>query len=127
MKRHEDIALPRPPQFAVAGIAGSAFVGAGLAQDAPKKVTRNEGLNAVTSKVTPEYPAIARQLKIEGMVELEALVTESGTVEKVNILSGNPVLTRPASEALKKWKYAPFTTDGKAVKALVPVSLYFKM
>ena len=102
-------------------------MGAGLAQDAPKKVTRNEGLNAVTSKVTPEYPAIARQLKIEGMVELEALVTESGTVEKVNILSGNPVLTRPASEALKKWKYAPFTTDGKAVKALVPVSLYFKM
>jgi periplasmic protein TonB len=103
------------------------FVGAGPAQDAPKKVTRNEGLNAVTSKVSPEYPAIARQLKIEGMVELEALVTENGTVEKVNIMSGNPVLTRPASEALKKWKYAPFTTDGKAVKALVPVSLYFKM
>lgn len=66
-------------------------------------------------------------MKIEGMVELEALATESGTVEKVYILSGNAVLTRPASEALKKWKYAPFTTDGKAVKALVPVSLYFKM
>ena len=103
------------------------FGGVGLAQDAPKKVTRNEGLNAVTSKVSPEYPPIARQLKIEGMVELEALVTESGTVEKVNILSGNPMLTRPASEALKKWKYAPFTTDGKAVKALVPVSLSFRM
>jgi protein TonB len=103
------------------------FGGVGLAQDAPKKVTRNEGLNAVTSKVSPEYPPIARQLKIEGMVELEALVTESDTVEKVNILSGNPMLTRPASEALKKWKYAPFTTDGKAVKALVPVSLSFRM
>ena len=101
--------------------------GAGLAQDAPKKVTRNEGLNAVTSKVPPEYPPIARQLKIVGDVELEVLVTESGTVEKVNILSGNPVLTRPASEALKKWKFSPFTTDGKAVKALVPVSLSFKM
>jgi periplasmic protein TonB len=103
------------------------FGGVGLAQDAPKKVTRNEGLNAVTSKVSPEYPPIARQLKIEGMVELEALVTESDTVEKVNILSGNPMLTRPASEALKKWKYAPFTIDGKAVKALVPVSLSFRM
>jgi hypothetical protein len=39
------------------------FVGAGLAQDTPKKVTRNEGLNAVTSKVSPDYPPIARQLK----------------------------------------------------------------
>jgi protein TonB len=103
------------------------FVGAGLAQDAPKKVTKSEGLNAATTKVTPEYPPIARQLKIVGDVELEALVTESGTVEKVNIVSGNPVLTRPASEAVKKWKFAPFITDGKAVKALVPVSLSFKM
>ena len=103
------------------------FVGAGLAQDAPKKVTRNEGLNAVTSKVSPDYPPIGRQLKIVGDVELEVLVTDSGTVEKVNILSGNPVLTRPASEALKKWKFSPFTTDGRAVKALVPVSLSFKM
>ena len=54
-------------------------------------------------------------------------MTESGAVEKVNIVSGNPVLTRPASDAVKKWKFAPFTTDGKAVKALVPVSLTFKM
>ena len=103
------------------------FVGAGLAQDAPKKVTRNEGLNAVISKVPPEYPAIARQLKIAGEVELEVLVTEGGVVEKVNIVSGNPVLTRPASEALKKWKFTPFTTDGKAVKALVPVTLSFRI
>src|ERR1022692_69413 len=103
------------------------FGGAALAQDAPKKVTRNEGLNAVTSKVPPDYPSIARQLKIVGDVELEVIVTDSGTVEKVNILSGNPVLTRPASEALKKWKFAPFTTDGKAVKALVPVTLSFRM
>ena len=62
----------------------------GFAQDAPKKVTKAEGLNAVTTKVPPEYPPIARQLKIEGAVELEALVSESGTVEKVNIVSGNP-------------------------------------
>jgi len=103
------------------------LLSSGLAQEAPRKVTKAEGLNAVTSKVAPEYPPIAKQLKIEGAVELEAVVTESGAVEKVNIVSGNPVLTRPASDAVKKWKFAPFTSDGKAVKALVPVSLSFKM
>ena len=51
----------------------------GLAQEAPKKVTKAEGLNAVTSKVAPEYPPIARQLKIEGAVELEAVVTEAAS------------------------------------------------
>jgi protein TonB len=103
------------------------FVGAGMAQDAPKKVTKAEGLNAVTTKIAAEYPVIAKQLKISGDVELEVLVSEAGTVEKVNIVSGNPVLTRPASDAIKRWKFAPFTTEGKAVKALVPVSLSFKM
>ena len=108
-------------------VLAALFLGTGLAQDAPKKVSKSEGLNAVTTKVAPDYPAIAKQLKVEGTVELEVLVTESGTVDKVNIVSGNPVLTRPASDAVKKWKYAPFTSDGKAVKALVPVSLSFKM
>jgi len=98
-----------------------------VAQDAPKKVSKTEGMANATNKVQPDYPAIAKQLKIEGPVELEAVVTEAGVVEKVNIVSGNPVLTRPASDALRKWKFSPFLSEGKAVKALVPVSLSFKM
>jgi TonB family protein len=98
-----------------------------LAQDTPKKVSKVEGLSSVTTKIPPDYPQIARQLKIEGPVELEAVVSETGAVEKVNIVSGNPVLTRPAADALKRWKFAPFVNDGKAVKALVPVSLTFKL
>ena len=69
---------------------------------------------------------MASQLKIEGSVELEVLVGKSGAVEKVSIVSGNPVLTRPAAEAVKKWKFTPFTADGKVVKALVPISMSFK-
>jgi TonB family protein len=123
-------------RFPVGGFLGTValaalFLSIGFTQDAPKdapkKITKTEGLNALTAKAAPEYPALARQLKIEGAVELEVLVAESGTVEKVNIVSGNPMLTRPASDAVKKWKYAPFTADGKTVKALVPVSLSFKM
>jgi TonB family protein len=113
--------------FPVLAALAALLAGPGFAQDAPKKVSKSEGLNAVTTKVSPEYPPVARQLKIEGAVELEALVTETGAVEKVNIVSGNPVLTRPAADAVKKWKFAPFTSEGKAVKATVPVSMTFKM
>jgi protein TonB len=98
-----------------------------FAQDAPKKVSKADGLNNATTKVQPEYPVMAKQLKIEGQVELEALVGENGVVEKVDIVSGNPILTKPAVDAIKKWKFAPFTADGKATKALVPVSLAFKL
>ena len=121
----------RVARFLGAAALAALLLGMGFAQDvpkdAPKKVSKSEALNAATTKVSPDYPAIARQLKIEGAVELEALVTESGLVEQVNIVSGNPMLTRPASDAVKKWKFTPFTSEGKAVKALVPVSMSFKM
>jgi periplasmic protein TonB len=100
---------------------------AGFCQDATKKVSHDEAMKAAISKVDPQYPAMAKQLKIVGSVELEAVVTENGSVEKVNIVSGNPVLTRPAADALKQWKFAPFTADGKPVKALATLNFNFKM
>ncbi len=97
-----------------------------FAQGPLKKVTRAEALNAVTSKSQPEYPAMARQLKIDGTVELDAIVTETGSVEEVNIVSGNPILTKPAADAVKKWKFAPFQQDGKPVRASAPITIVFK-
>jgi protein TonB len=92
-----------------------------------KKVSKAEAMANITSKSAPEYPPVARQLRIEGNVELEATVSETGTVEEVTIVSGNPVLTKPAAEALKRWKFTPFTEGGKPVKALAPVSMAFKL
>ena len=114
-------------KLAFATIWLSAYAGLLPAQDALLRISETEARKAIVKKVEPEYPAMAKQLKIEGAVELEAVVTESGAVEKVNIVSGNPVLTRPAADAVKKWKFAPFTADGKTVKALVPISMNFKM
>ncbi len=103
-----------------------ALAAAGFAQEGPKKLSRAEAMNAAVSKVEPEYPPLAKQLKIAGSVDLEAVVSEEGAVEKVNILSGNPVLTKAGTEALMKWKFKPVMADGKAVKAVAPVSFNFK-
>jgi protein TonB len=97
------------------------------AQDAPKKITRSEALSAVTTMVQPEYPPVARQLKIQGTVELEAVVAENGSVAKVEIVSGNPVLTAPAAECVKRWKFKPFTEDGKPIRVVAPITLNFKL
>src|SRR5262249_19889189 len=81
-----------------AGLAIVAFlVTCGWAEE-PRRVSREEALQAVVSKVQPVYPPIARQLNLEGTVELEALVSEAGHVDKVTIVSGNPVLTRPSAD-----------------------------
>jgi protein TonB len=91
-----------------------------------KKLSREEAMSLAVTKVQPEYPAMAKQLKIEGQVEVEAVLAEDGAVEKVNIVSGNPVLTRPAADALKRWKFSPATANGKAVRAVAPILFTFK-
>jgi protein TonB len=101
------------------------LVTAAYCEDGAKKLTRAEALNAAVNKVEAEYPPLAKQLKISGSVELEAVIAEDGTVEKVNIVAGNPVLTKAGVEALKKWKFKPVMADGKAVKALAPVIFDF--
>jgi protein TonB len=66
-------------------------------------------------------------LKVQGTVELEALVTERGEVAKVDIVSGNPMLTAPSVQAVRRWKFKPFMEDGKAIRVLAPISLDFKL
>lgn len=101
--------------------------GPASAQGTPKKVSLSEAAGATATKVPPEYPPVAKQLRLQGVVELEAVVTETGAVETVNVVSGNPVLTKPAAAAVKKWKFHPFTEGGKPVRALAPVTISFKL
>jgi TonB family protein len=107
-------------------VLAAALATAAYGQDQEKKLSRSEAMSAVASKVDPEYPPMAKQLRISGAVELEAVVSESGAVEKVTIVSGNPVLTKAGADALMKWKFKPITADGKPVKALAPVTFDFK-
>jgi len=103
-----------------------ALAAIGFCQDGAKKLTRAEALTAVLSKVEPDYPPVAKQLHVAGDVEVEAVISESGAVEKVNILHGNPILTKAVADALMKWKFKAITEDGKPVKALAPLEFMFK-
>jgi TonB family protein len=72
---------------------------------------------------TPQavYPWEAREKQLQGQVWLKIGVSESGDVDHVEIISGDPVLARAAVDAAKKWKFKPFIKNGK------PVSVYTKM
>ena len=114
-------------RFRIGFLLLGALATAAFCQEPTKKLTKTEALSAATTKVQPDYPPMAKQLKVEGQVELEAVISETGAVEKVTIVNGNPILTRTAADALKRWKFAPVMAEGKAVKALAPVSFTFKL
>lgn len=64
----------------------------------------------VKSRVAPTYPEIAKRMRVEGTVKLEAAVDPQGAVTDVKEVSGNHTLAVAAREALLKWKFAPSAT-----------------
>jgi TonB family protein len=62
---------------------------------------------AITSRVAPAYPELAKKMHIHGTVKVEAGVRQNGTVKSTRIVGGNPVLIEAASDAVKQWKFAP--------------------
>ncbi len=79
-------------------------------------------------KVIPEYPVIAKQKGIEGVVRVEIVINEKGEVESAKIRqSDNPVFNKPCLDAAYKLKFRPAEHKGKKVKVKVIIPYTFKL
>lgn len=80
-----------------------------------------------TEKTNPAYPPAARMMRKTGTVRVEVLVDEQGKIAEVKNASGESLLQKAATDALKKWKFKPFTRDGQPVKATGFISFNFNL
>ena len=78
-------------------------------------------------RVQPEYPDLARQKKIEGLVVLNVSIDECGHVVDVEPVSGPPELRQAAMTAVKQWEYKPYFLSGKPVKVATRVNVKFTL
>ena len=79
-------------------------------------------------EVKPQYSEGAKQRKVQGLVELTAVVRPTGRPENIEIIrSLDPELDAQAIEALKQWEFKPGTLDGKPVSVSVNVELTFTL
>ena len=82
-------------------------------------------LGDLVRKVIPEYPAIAKQLHIQGAVVLMALVGKDGRVEHVQAMSGPPLLINPAMRAVEQWQYRPYLLNHEPVEVQTQITVNF--
>lgn len=78
-------------------------------------------------KVSPTYPSNAMSMHVEGAVELLATVSKAGNITAVKVLSGEPLLTRAAVDAVKQWKYKPYLLNGEPVEIQTQITVNFKL
>ena len=80
-----------------------------------------------TNQTRPIYPSAAKVARTTGVVTVEVTVDESGSVAEVQKLSGPMMLQGAAKDAIRKWKFRPFTRDGQPVKATGFVNFNFSL
>jgi protein TonB len=75
------------------------------------------------------YPALARQMKVQGSVLLQAFVGTDGGIRDLRVLSGNPILVSAAMEAARQWRFTPYMQNGRPVEtqAKITVNLSIKI
>jgi periplasmic protein TonB len=72
----------------------------------------------------PTYPANAKGQ--QGAVILEVLIARDGTVQDAKFLQGSLVFARNAIDAVRQWKFRPYTLNGRPVSVQTQVTLKFK-
>jgi protein TonB len=77
------------------------------------------------NRVQPLYPPLAKQARIQGQVVLRAVISRSGAIENLQVLSGHPMLVQAAMDAVKQWRYRPYSLNGEAVEVETRVTVNF--
>jgi TonB family protein len=78
-------------------------------------------------RVEPQYPAIAREARVEGRVNLTVWVQEDGRLRDVVVTSGPALLRDAAQRAVAQWRYEPATRAGQAIGVPHEISVHFKL
>jgi TonB family protein len=91
-----------------------------------RKVSLSQAETLVVTKKRPVYPPIAAAAHVQGPVVLRALVSNSGVVEQVFIVSGPEMLRASAVNAVKGWVFKPLTTGQEPVRFETDVTFDFK-
>jgi TonB family protein len=112
---------PRSPVTSSPSTSDSAGVA-----DATARVHLSPGTAEIVSRpVEPNYPLLAKQMKVQGAVVLEALIGRDGNIQDLHILSGPTILSAAAREAVKQWRFKPYLQSGQAVETEARITVNF--
>jgi periplasmic protein TonB len=75
----------------------------------------------------PNYPPLAKQARISGIVKLSAVISKDGTIKELNVVSGHPLLVPAALDAVKQWVYQPTLLNGEPVEVQTQIDVNFTL
>ena len=91
------------------------------------RISQGVSQGLILKRVQPVYPSSAMQMRIQGAVQLLATISKEGRISNLTVLSGDGVLARAASDAVRQWKYKPYYLNGEPVEIQTQITVNFKL
>ena len=111
----------------IAGIINSAPVRVPVASPQHVRISQGVSQGLLAKRVQPVYPPQALQMRVQGSVLLDAKIGKDGSIVSVKRVSGDTVLARAATDAVKQWKYKPYYLNGEPVEIDTEITVNFKL
>ena len=105
--------------------AGSAFQWSPATSAVERTRISSDQPEALPQAVEASYPSLAREMKVQGSVLLQAFVNADGGIRDLHVLSGPPILVSAAMEAVRQWRFKPYLQNGQAVETQAKISVNF--
>ena len=102
---------------------------AALPPSVPSQITVGGDVQAgrIVHQVQPVYPVLARQGRIQGNVQLKAIISADGKIKTLSIVSGHPLLVDAAMDAVRHWTYQPTLLNGVPVEVKTEILVRFEL
>lgn len=94
-----------------------------VAAKTPRISVMMEG--SLIHRVDPVYPSLARAARVQGTVMLAAVIGRDGSVQNLQLLSGHPLLTTSAIDAVRQWRYRPYVLNGSPIEVDTQITVKF--
>ncbi len=92
---------------------------------APLRISQGVAQGFLVHQVKPVYPPLARQARVQGTVILQAIIGKDGSIENLRLISGHPMLAPAAIEAVRQWRYRPYTLNREPVEVQTEITVNF--
>jgi TonB family protein len=81
----------------------------------------------ITTRVEPVYPALPKQMRREGRVELRAIISTEGRIESLEAVGGDALFYQSAMDAVRQWRYKPTILNGSAVEVETYITIIYTL
>jgi periplasmic protein TonB len=97
------------------------------AVSAPIRVSAGVSQGMLLAPITPVYPPLAVNARVEGAVVMDAVISKDGSIGSVQVLSGPSMLREAAVQAVKVAHYRPYKMDGQATEVAATIKVVFQL